>query len=267
MKNHNLYHHLQPGFISQHSCHTALSALSDMWLSAMDRSEIVGAVFLDLKKKAFDLVDHTILQQKLQVYLNNPSVIPFFHSYLSDMSQYVCVNGKLSAVGAIQTGLQQGSILGHLLFCIFINDLPLHIQGKKVRSFLFADDSSLDTSGKTLKEIVVRLQRSTTEVSDWCKKNHMCLRPKKTKRMVITTRQKHQRSTLCLKLEVNSETVTQVKEHRVLGLTIDDELKWQPYVNNVCKAVSKNVFLMSQLQRYVNSQALRIFLTPTLCPI
>ena len=176
------------------------------------------------------------------MYSNNPSVIPFFHSYLSGRSQYVFVNGKLSAVGAIQTGVPQGSILGPLLVCIFINDLPLPIQDKKVRNSPFADDSSLDTSGKTLKEIEVRLQKSITEVSDWCKKNRMCLHPEKTKCIVITTRQKHQRSPRCIKLEVNSETVTQVKEHRVLGLTIGDELKWESYVGHVCKTVSKNVF-------------------------
>ena len=120
--------------------------------------------------------------------------------------------------------MAQGSILGPLLFCIFINNLPLLIQDKKFRNPLLADDSSLDTNGKTLKEFEVRLQKSITEVSDWCKKNRMSLQPEKTKCMVIITRQKHQRSPLCLKLEVNYETGTQVKEHRVLGLTIDDEL-------------------------------------------
>ena len=115
------------------------------------------------------------MRQKLKAYLNYPSVIPFFHSYLSDRSQYVCVNGKLSAVGAMQTGVPQGSILGSLLLCIFINDLPLHIQDKTVRNSPFADDSSLDTSGKTLKEIEERLQKSITKVCDWCKKNGMSL--------------------------------------------------------------------------------------------
>ena len=134
-------------------------------------------------KKAFDLVDHTILQQKLKAYLNNPSIFPFFHSYLSDRLQYVCVKGKLSAVGAMQTGVPQGSILGPLLFCIFINDLPLHLP---LMIHL------LTRAEKTLKEIEVRLQKSITVVSDWCNKNRMCLHPEKTKCIVITTRQKHQ---------------------------------------------------------------------------
>ena len=76
-------------------------------------------------------------------------------------------------MGTIQSGVPQGSILGPLLFCIFINDLPLHIQDKKVRNSLFADDSSLDTSGKTVKEIEVTLQKSLNDVSGWCKNNLM----------------------------------------------------------------------------------------------
>ena len=145
MEKHNMFHTLQSRFRSKHSCHIVLSAMRDMWLSVIDRSEIVGAVFLDFKK-AFDLVDRIFLQQKLRAYLNNSSVI------LSDRSQYVCANGKLSAVGTIPSGVPQGSILGPLLFCTSINDLPLHIQGKKVRNSMFADDSSLVTSEKIVKK-------------------------------------------------------------------------------------------------------------------
>ena len=142
--------------------------------------------------------------------MNNSSVTPFFQSYLSDRSQYVCANGKLSAVGTIQSGVPQGSILGPLLFCIFINDLPLHIQDEKVRNSLFADDSSLDIIGKTVNEIEVTLQKSLNEVSGWCKNNLMCLHREKTKCMVIATRQKHQRFPLRLKLVkryVSSQTL------------------------------------------------------------
>ena len=143
--------------------------------------------------------------------MNNSFVVPFFKSYLSVRSQYVCANGKLSAMGTIQSGAPQGSILGPLLFCIFINDLPLHIQDKKVRSSLFADDSSLDTNGKTVKEIEVTLQKSLNDVSGWRKTTACVYTLKKTKYMVIATRQKHQRSPLRLKLDIDSKTVVQVK--------------------------------------------------------
>ena len=84
----------------------------------------------------------------------------------------------------------------------------------------------------------------------------------KYRSMVITTGQKHQRS-LRLKLEIDSETIKQVKEHRVLGFVIDDEL----LVGDVCKTVSKNVFLMLQLKRYVNSQTLQILFNSHITPI
>ena len=122
VEKHNLFHTLQSGFRPEHSCHTALSAMCDMWLLAIDHSEIVGAESLDFKK-ALDLVDHTFLQQKLRVYLNNSSVISFFQSYLSDRSQYVCVKGKFSAMGSIQSGVPQSSSLGPLLFFLFFTYL------------------------------------------------------------------------------------------------------------------------------------------------
>ena len=104
---------------------------------------------------------------------------------------------------------------------------------------LFADDSSLDTSGKTVQEIEVTLQKSLNDVYGWCKNNLMCLNPEKTKCMVIATRQNHQLSPLRLKLDIDSKTVVQVKEHRVLGITIDDEFKWQSHVSIICKTISK----------------------------
>ena len=87
------------------------------------------------------------MQEKIQAYVNNLSDIPFFQSYFSDKSQYVCASGKLSVVGTMEV-----SILGPLLFCIITNNQPLHIRDKKVGSSLSSDDSSFYTSGKMLKE-------------------------------------------------------------------------------------------------------------------
>ena len=120
-------------------------------------------------------------------------------------------------------GVPQGSVLGPLLFCIFINDLPLHISNDKVSNDLSADDSSLHTRGKNIQLVETSLQGSLNKVADWCGSNSMIIHPAKTKRMMIATRQKHQLSPFQLKLTFEKTDIEQVHEHRVLGVSIDSK--------------------------------------------
>ena len=117
LTEHNLLCHSHSGFRPQHSCHSALAKLCDNWLSAINNSEVVGAVCLDLKK-AFDLVNHNILLKKLSLYTANSAFVSLFKSYLELRSQNVYVNGEYSDEGIVRCGIPQGSILGPLLFSI-----------------------------------------------------------------------------------------------------------------------------------------------------
>ena len=134
-------------------------------------------------------------------------------------------------------GVPQGSVLGPLLFCIFINDLPLQISNDKVSNDIFADGSFLHTRGKNIQLVETSLKGSLNVVADWCGSNSMIIHPAKTKSMLIATRDKH----------------------RVLGVTKDAEMKWQSHPSNVCKIVSKSLFLLSQLKYYVNVKARKLF--------
>ena len=101
----------------------------------------------------------------------------------------------------------QGYVLGPLLFCIFIKDLPLHISNNKVSNDLFADDSFLHTWRKKIQLVETALHGSLSEGSDWCGSNSMIIHPAKTKSMVIATRQKHYLSPLQLKLTVEKTDI------------------------------------------------------------
>ena len=165
----------------------------------------------------------------------------------------------MSYEGTITTGIPQGSVLGPLLFNIFINDLPLSITSTDVTCDLFADDCSLITAATDMNCINIKLQDSLTEILAWCTDNQMVLNPEKTKCMVVTTRQKHQLKKLLLNLVLNNHTIEQVTEHRHLGVIIDDRLSWEKHINTLSKSVAKNVYLLSRLSHVTSYEACFFF--------
>ena len=148
-------HKFQSGFREKHSCQTSLTRIINDWLDAMDNGNYIGALFLDLRK-AFDLVDHTILLHKLKLYNFSANSIKLIESYLSNRYQIVQVGSKLSSRRLVKAGVPQGSILGPLLFLIYINDLAFEIQKSVVD--LYADDATLYAKHKNVQDIEIILQ-------------------------------------------------------------------------------------------------------------
>lgn len=260
LEKRSLLHQHQSGFRPLHSCHTALLRMVNSWANDINDGNMAGAVFLDFRK-AFDLIDHKILLQKLHIYLNknSPAALNFFESYLASRRQTVYVNGNYSSEKDINLGVPQGSILGPLLFCIFINDLPLQLDSTHTECDMFADDTTLHSAGKTVPEIRRNLQESIEQVSQWCLNNCMLINPLKTKSMLITTRQKHQLRPQPLDLMLGSAPVEQLKEHRLLGVMLDEDLSWQPHLTYIGKKISRKLFLLSKLKHVINLQTRKLF--------
>lgn len=258
LERYQLLHNYQSGFRRSHSCTSTLSLLSQHWLSAVNQSQLSGSVFLDLSK-AFDLVNHSILLNKLALYLKSSDSVTLFRSFLENRTQKVYVNGSYSFEGLVKHGVPQGSVLGPILFSIFINDLSLSITTPSVECHMLADDTTFQTSSSTVEVVHDSLQSALNDASAWCQVNHMVLNPAKSKSMLITTRQKHQLQPLSLDLSVDGNTITQVSNHKHLGVIIDDKLRWDAHVDHLCKVLGRNLYLLSKLQSVFTQEARKLF--------
>ena len=250
LNDNELLHRTQSGFRTNHSCETALNFMTDSWLNAIDQGEMIGVVLVDFKK-AFDLVDHNILLTKLKLYGIKNETLLWFKSYLSQRQQQVSINNTRSGFKPISCGVPQGSILGPLLFLLFINDLPLFTSN--VLTDMYADDTTLYFIHRSLEAIERNLQIALNELNIWCKNNGMVLNTAKTKVMLITTKQK--RNGLVndkIELNCNNDQIQTITSSKILGVFVDNNLCWSEHVKHITKKIASNVWLLSKIKTYLS---------------
>ena len=200
----------QSGFRKFHSCQSALIQLSEEWLSNMDNGCLTGITFLDFHK-AFDLVDHKILLQKLECYSFDSNALTLFKSYLNNRQQSVHIGTTESKFNEIKSGVPQGSVLGTILFLLYINDLPLHVKHSQIA--LFADDTTIHGSSKSLESIEENMQKDLDNINKWCDENKMKINENKTNCMLLGTNQRPSNlSKTTLDLKVNDIALDNVKK-------------------------------------------------------
>ena len=166
--NNDLLGDRQFGFRSLHSTALALSKVTNTWLLNLDSGRMSSVVLLDIQK-AFETVDHQMLLDKLRCYGVSGDQLVFFASYLNNRQQCYNVNGKLSSTKRIRCGVPQGSILGPLLFIIYMNDLPLAVKEADIT--MYADDTSLSKGFKSTDELKEQLIPAFCKVCEWVKCN------------------------------------------------------------------------------------------------
>ena len=172
----NTIHENQYGFRPGRSCEHALLNAQEVLSNTLNKNQIALLLFIDFSK-AFDMVEHDILLAKLYNYGIRGVALDWIKSYLSNREQYVFLNGKKSAVANIKFGVPQGSILGPLLFVIYINDIP---NVSELATFiLYADDANIIITGECEAEVRDQLTVLINKLVNWVDSNGLALNLKK----------------------------------------------------------------------------------------
>ena len=238
----------QSGFRSLHSTVTALLDLTNQWCFNIDRGLINGVLFLDLKK-AFDTVDHNLLLIKLEYVGVRGQTLEWFKSYLSNRSQAVFINGVLSEHEQIKCGVPQGSILGPLLFLIYINDLSSIIGIATTR--MYADDTNLTFTACNIPELQEQMSVDIQCLKNWLIANKLTLNVIKTEFMLVGSRQRIATMTENTNTFLNGISLNRVNCSKCLGVEIDEFLTWDTHIASVSKKVSSGISIMRKVKPFI----------------
>ena len=243
----------QYGFRSKHSTIHAMLDFVNFTGEGVDGGEVAYGVFCDLSK-AFDTLNHENLLRKLDHYGIRGAAQAWFRSYLTNRTQYVYWMGESSERLPLSTGVPQGSVLGPLLFFIYINDLPSCTDSLKV--VLFADDSNLILKGEDPKTLAETLTTELEKVNDWFAANKLLLNPDKTKLIVFKSR-KCRKDLTAAPVTLNGKILKQVTSESFLGVQLDEILKWYEHTGKVANNISRKIGMMSRVKHFVSRKTLR----------
>ena len=204
--------------------------------------------FLDLKK-AFDTVNHPILLSKLSSYGVKGNAYDLLASYLDKRTQKCAVNGVLSKSCTLTCGIPQGTILGPLLFLLYINDLPNCLSVSQPR--MYADDTHLTYADNDICSIEASLNQDLSNINRWLIANKLTLNMTKTKFMLIGSRQKLSSLAVLPALEINGTQLNRINFTKSLGVLIDENLTWSNHINAISKKISSGIGSIKRISHCV----------------
>ena len=252
-KNQILYE-FQYGFRTGHSTTHALIEISDRIKLAINSNELMCGLFLDLSK-AFDTVNHNILLSKLDHYgIRGPS-LNLLKSYLTNRKQYVKLGNHKSELRQINCGVPQGSVLGPLLFILYINDLHKACTTGNIR--IFADDTTVFFKCETKNDIISKGTQIMTQLNEWFKANRLTLNSEKSNFIVFRSR-KNKTKNLPEQIPFDKTCINRSESAKYLGVILDEHLTWNQQITEVCNKLKRYFKLFYCIRNLINKDQVKI---------
>ena len=230
-----------------YNCQHVILRLTEYWRQALDGGNFVGTVAMDLSK-AFDRMPHGLLIAKLHAYGLSINACQLIISYLRDRRQRVKVMGECSDWTTVNRGVPQGSVMGPLLFNIFLNDLFYVKMNCEIANY--ADDNHLYYAHHCDLALKNTLEVDTNSAIDWFVNNYMDANPHKFQSIVLGGKRETSFS-----VSVQENLILPTDNIRVLGVTLDDHLKFDAHITNICIAASRQINALKRLSKYLNERS------------
>ena len=256
LDDNNLINDGQNGFRKGRSTIGTAAELTDDILLGINNKHFTIGAFIDLRK-AFDTVSHEILGSKLSKFGFHKNIIAWLSNYLSNRKQRCKVNGITSDYLDITCGVPQGSILGPMLFLLYINDINTMLNRCKTK--LYADDTVVYATHINEQICHDWLCMDLKILMDWFNKNRLTINLDKTKLMLFATKNM-QKKALFPQIELSGTKLQYVRQFNYLGVKLDSRLTFEMHANECLRLVSHKIFLLTKIRKYIDKkQALTIY--------
>ena len=233
------------GFSTQH----CLTVMIERWKKALDKGKLAGAILTDLSK-AFDCLNHELLIAKLNAYGFSPKSLTYIYIYLSNRRQRTKINNCFSSWSSIKAGVPQGSILGPLLFNIYLNDIFYFVKNCDLANY--ADDTTPYAINSNIDTLLHILETDTTILMKWFQDNYLQMNANKCHLLITNINDRT--------VHIDQDIIKCEDSVKLLGVTIDNKLTFKEHLSNLCKKVSLKLHALARISNFMSQDKLRLLL-------